>query len=234
MREAHPWPGGVWIPSEELRSRQHELPPPAVAVRVGRSAKDSGVEQILRSLAREIVWVDEGQHAVSHLWLPSEFVIEQCASHLPEGARVVDLGCGVGRDAVALANLGFRVTALDRLSDAIVRARSLEEAYRIKGHPIDWRVGDYRIDEGEQFDAAILAWTFDRTGYEAILRWVRPGGLLVAQSFSEHSHRMLGHPILNRCLFDHHGWPGLEQISYAEAEVLGKHAACVIGKKLGE
>ncbi|GGD73959.1 class I SAM-dependent methyltransferase [Paenibacillus nasutitermitis] len=41
---------------------------------------------------------------------------------LPEGARVLDIGCGMGRHALALANLGYRVTGVD-LSEAL-----LEEA----------------------------------------------------------------------------------------------------------
>ncbi len=36
------------------------------------------------------------------------------AASLPEGARVVDLGCGLGADAMALARAGHRVVAIDR------------------------------------------------------------------------------------------------------------------------
>lgn len=35
------------------------------------------------------------------------------ASRLPSGARILELGCGGGRDAQALLNLGFDVTATD-------------------------------------------------------------------------------------------------------------------------
>ena len=33
--------------------------------------------------------------------------------HLPEGGRILDLGCGSGRDSRAFLNAGYRVTAVD-------------------------------------------------------------------------------------------------------------------------
>ncbi|MCQ2079749.1 MAG: class I SAM-dependent methyltransferase [archaeon] len=33
--------------------------------------------------------------------------------HLPEGASVLDLGCGSGRDSLAFSRMGYRVTAMD-------------------------------------------------------------------------------------------------------------------------
>ncbi len=40
--------------------------------------------------------------------------------HLPRGARVLELGCGLGRFSASLLTRGYRVTALD-LSDVLVR-----------------------------------------------------------------------------------------------------------------
>ncbi|MBR6626269.1 MAG: methyltransferase domain-containing protein, partial [Mailhella sp.] len=34
-------------------------------------------------------------------------------SHLPEGGRILDFGCGSGRDSKAFLNAGYQVTALD-------------------------------------------------------------------------------------------------------------------------
>ncbi len=41
------------------------------------------------------------------------------------GARVLELGCGPGRDARYLADAGFRVHAVDHAAPAIARARAL-------------------------------------------------------------------------------------------------------------
>lgn len=53
--------------------------------------------------------------------------------------RAIDLGCGVGDNAIFLAQRGFDVTALDYSSDAIARAR--ESAARA-GVQVDFRVDD--------------------------------------------------------------------------------------------
>jgi tellurite methyltransferase len=39
--------------------------------------------------------------------------VEKIASQLPAGSRILDLGCGEGRNAIYLAGLGFKVTAFD-------------------------------------------------------------------------------------------------------------------------
>lgn len=41
---------------------------------------------------------------------------------LPDGAHILDAGCGSGRDATAFATKGFRVTALDASEAVIVHA----------------------------------------------------------------------------------------------------------------
>ncbi len=38
---------------------------------------------------------------------------ERFARHLEEGAEVLDLGCGSGRDSLAFREMGFRVTSVD-------------------------------------------------------------------------------------------------------------------------
>jgi tellurite methyltransferase len=51
--------------------------------------------------------------------VPSQEICE-IASQLPAAARVLDLGCGEGRNALFLAGCGFRVTAVD-ISEAGIR-----------------------------------------------------------------------------------------------------------------
>lgn len=46
------------------------------------------------------------------------------ASLLPKGARILDAGCGPGRDAVRFSRLGCRVTAIDASSEMVKMCRS--------------------------------------------------------------------------------------------------------------
>jgi tellurite methyltransferase len=61
----------------------------------------------------EPIWVD--LDALSEYWRTPEPSVLAWAESLQSagGRRVLDLGCGIGRHAVALARLGFSVTATD-------------------------------------------------------------------------------------------------------------------------
>lgn len=88
-----------------------------------------------------------------------DFVIE--ALTLPPGASVLDLGCGVGRHSVALAQRGYRVTGLDLSASMLAEA---EGAARAAGVAITWVQGDAalptpafleRLGPAAPFDAVI-------------------------------------------------------------------------------
>ncbi len=61
---------------------------------------------------------------------PSAEVIELLTSLAP-GSRVLDLGCGAGRNALPLAIAGMEVTAVDVSSAACRRLTALAEAARV-------------------------------------------------------------------------------------------------------
>ena len=50
--------------------------------------------------------------------------MQTIARLVPEGARVLDLGCGDGRDAACFAALGHHVLGLDACGEAVARART--------------------------------------------------------------------------------------------------------------
>jgi tellurite methyltransferase len=76
--------------------------------------------------------------AVSTMGGPNHDIVELSAA-LPAGARVLDLGCGEGRNAFYLASRGCRVTAVDRSSSGIAKLRALSER---TGIPVEGVVGD--------------------------------------------------------------------------------------------
>lgn len=73
------------------------------------------------------------------------------ASLLDPPARVLDAGCGTGRIAVRLTELGYDVVGLD------VDPSMLEVA-AAEAPGLDWRLGDLAsFDLGESFDLVLLA-----------------------------------------------------------------------------
>jgi SAM-dependent methyltransferase len=57
---------------------------------------------------------------------------------LPAG-RALDIGCGTGTQAVYLARLGWRVTAIDALDRPLARARARSDAAGVR---VDWLKAD--------------------------------------------------------------------------------------------
>ena len=68
-------------------------------------------------------------------------------AYLPEGARIMDFGCGTGRDAKAFCDLGYEVAALDG-SEALCRI-----ACDLTGLPVRCMdFSSYSPAQGEQYD----------------------------------------------------------------------------------
>jgi SAM-dependent methyltransferase len=103
---------------------------------------------------------------------------------------VLDLGCGTGGHAFALAERGYQVVGVDRSEDMIARAREkLAERRSGAGTPApDFQQGDLQsLDLVRQFDVALMM--FAVLGYQAsddqvvaalatARRHLSPGGLL--------------------------------------------------------
>ena len=100
--------------------------------------------------------------------------------HLPHGGKLLDLGCGSGRDSAHFASLGFQVTALDG---------SLELCRRVKENlGIDALcMGFEDLDFQEEFDAvwacASLLHVKKASTAEVLMKVsnaLKPGGILYA------------------------------------------------------
>jgi SAM-dependent methyltransferase len=74
-----------------------------------------------------------------------------CAGLLPPPATVLDAGCGTGRVAIKLAELGYRCTGID------LDASMLAEARRTAPE-LDWLLGDLvELAHDRQFDLVVAA-----------------------------------------------------------------------------
>lgn len=113
----------------------------------------------------------------------ADFIIRSLG--LSPGARVLDIACGAGRHAIALANRGFRVAGVDLSEALLTRARREAEERELA---IEFRREDMRaLPWGDDFDGAYTFFGsfgyFDDAGNAAALRAaaaaLKPGGVLL-------------------------------------------------------
>ncbi|MFO1321868.1 MAG: class I SAM-dependent methyltransferase [Burkholderiales bacterium] len=119
---------------------------------------------------------------------PNVFLTRE-QSRLPAGARILDVACGEGRNAVWLASLGHRVTGFDISPLAIGKARALADARKVQ---VNLRVADVRTWEWEPgaFDAVVcvfiqFASPEVRTRlFEGFRSTLAPGGIVLLQGYT--------------------------------------------------
>jgi len=107
--------------------------------------------------------------------------------------RALDIGCGLGDNAVRLAQAGFKVTAFDLSKTAIEWA-----AKRFPDLEIDWRVAnlvDPPEDFFEAFDLVNETYTlqalrspFREAAIKSLARFVKPGGTLLIVGRGRHDN----------------------------------------------
>jgi cyclopropane fatty-acyl-phospholipid synthase-like methyltransferase len=107
--------------------------------------------------------------------------LDELGSRLPDGARVLELGCGTGADARRLAER-FRVTGVDVSAAQLARARqNVPDA--------DFVEADFTALElsAASFDAVVAVYAFNHVPRELLApllgrihAWLVPGGLLLA------------------------------------------------------
>jgi SAM-dependent methyltransferase len=150
---------------------------------------------------KELVWSAE----------PNRFLVEEVAALTP--GRALDLGAGEGRNAIWLAGLGWRVTAVDFSAVALDKAGRIAAS---RGVEIDWvnaDLGEYR-PEPAAFDLALLLylhlpWREMASVLGRARAALAPGGTFL----------LIGH---DRSNLDYgHGGPQQPELLYTAGEVAG-------------
>lgn len=123
--------------------------------------------------------------------VPAKFLAEN-EGYLKERGRVLDIGMGEGRNAVYLATRGFEVVGIDISSIAVKKSKMLATEF---GVSIDGVVGDVsKYDfKKESFDAIIVFYYVDRSLKKRILSWLKPGGILIYESYTDHQLKVKGY-----------------------------------------
>lgn len=118
------------------------------------------------------------------------------ATALPAG-RALDLGCGEGRNALWLANRGWRVTAVDFSTVALTKGhRAAAHSPRSVRDRVDWVRADVtQVELPPNYDLVLLSYLhLPRSPRRALLRRaaaaLAPGGtlLLLGHSSTAHAH----------------------------------------------
>jgi S-adenosylmethionine-diacylgycerolhomoserine-N-methlytransferase len=120
-------------------------------------------------------------------------LIETVAGHLEAPSRILEIGCGTGKNLVALAEAfpGARIAGLDLSADMLDRARTkiapfadrIELLHRSYDGPV--------AEEGEAFDLIVISYALSmiNPGYDEVIalcrRDLREGGILAVVDFHE-------------------------------------------------
>ena len=143
-------------------------------------------------------WYENKEHVDEMLeWDPALKEWEKnVTGYFPAGAKILDVGCGLGREAFALSDMGYDVAGVDISGEVIARVRQLaaERGYDVPFYAYNGKDLPFPDDS---FDA-VLVWaqTFgllygDEYKRDCLAEWkrvLRKGGLV---SFSAHDCRYL-------------------------------------------
>ncbi len=116
------------------------------------------------------------------------WIDERIRARLPAPARLLDLGCGAGIAAEALARRGYDVLGLDASTEAIEAARSHAAALPVA---LRYRAGEAEdlLAEGQLFDVVtaleVIEHVEDQAGFMRLLAaLVAPGGLVFVSTIN--------------------------------------------------
>ncbi|MEW8338429.1 MAG: methyltransferase domain-containing protein [Candidatus Thiodiazotropha taylori] len=114
---------------------------------------------------------------------PAEVLLSN-AHLLPEQGSALDLACGLGGNALFLAQRGFTVEAWDLSSVAIQRLA--QSAGQLKLNNLHARVRDVESQppQTEQFDVIVVSYFLERSLIPTLIQALKPGGLVFYQTFT--------------------------------------------------
>jgi tellurite methyltransferase len=121
-------------------------------------------------------------------------------ARIPRGVAL-DVAAGRGRNALALARAGLAVVAVDYSSEAMRLLAATVRNSRLAIWPVVANLDNFHLKD-ESFDAIVNINFLDRALFPKFVRALRPGGLLIADTFLV-DQAAIGHPRDPRFLLGH-------------------------------
>ncbi|WP_447977202.1 dihydroneopterin aldolase [Candidatus Nitrospira bockiana] len=165
---------------------------------------------------------------------PAPFLVEQLPLLISSkvlGGTALDVAAGRGRHSLYLARLGMRVDAIDRDVEALEHLTSIAERQKLPGlsmkvvdledpaHPPDW--------PKEHYELIIVFFYLYRPVFPQLLAALKPGGVLLYETFLIDNHLHHHHPRRREFCLAHNELltlvPGLRILFYQEGEHPGAH-----------
>jgi FolB domain-containing protein len=173
------------FPATEVTLWVRKLKPPVKGVRESTGAK------ITRRAA-------DDPHGVR----PADWLVRHRPLYAP--GRALDLACGRGRNAMYLAQEGFQVEAWDRDAEALEELRSTAGSLGLAA--ITTRLVD--LEQAPEippasFDLIVVFYYLQRGLAPRIARALKPGGVLVYETFLTDNHKRFNHPRRREFCLDH-------------------------------
>jgi tellurite methyltransferase len=113
---------------------------------------------------------------------PAKFLAENY-EYIPFEGTVLDMGMGEGRNAVFLAQKGYKVTGIDISSVAVKKSYLLAQEFGVKIKGVVASLKEYKIPAGS-YDAIICFYYVDRSLIEKMRTWLKPGGILIYEAYT--------------------------------------------------
>jgi cyclopropane fatty-acyl-phospholipid synthase-like methyltransferase len=162
---------------------------------------------------------DSGYRGASCFWgIAPGSIVKRLLSERPPSSfpRVLDLGCGEGKNSVPFAEAGCRVDAVDCSPHALYNGK---KAFR--GKSITWIEADalrYEIHVGD-YDLIIAYGLFHCLRSQSTIKLLaqrmiagtRPGGFNIVCTFNDRSHDLRAHPGFQPTLLAHEWYVALYQ-----------------------
>jgi 2-polyprenyl-3-methyl-5-hydroxy-6-metoxy-1,4-benzoquinol methylase len=111
-------------------------------------------------------------------------VLQENLHLLPESGTALDLACGLGGNALALAEQGLDVTAWDLSPVAIQRLQRFSSQAGLSNLKAEVRDVEEQPPAPASFDVIVVSYYLERSLIPKLIEALKPGGLIFYQTFT--------------------------------------------------